>query len=151
MSSIFVRNSVKNFLTTNAPTENQIDLFGTFQTMPELLADNGLVHDDPWLGLEFIANDEIPITVGSNNTQGKYREDGAIYFHVVAVASLGSSGTILSRGEALRDLLRGRRIADDIIVESVSPLNFNSGATLQFEGGYVSASFLLSYQYDRDM
>jgi len=150
MSSTYVRTEIKNFIATELPTEKVIDLSGQYETMDQIIANEGLVPDDPWLGLDFIANDEVPITVPANNTQGRYREDGAIYFHVVEVASLGNSGTILSRGEALRNKLRGQRIGQ-IIVESVSPLNFGSGATLQFEGGYTRASFILSYQRDLEL
>lgn len=150
MSSLNVRTKVKNFITTNAPTEKLIDLTARFEEIKELIEDEGLVHDSPWLGIEFIAGDEIPITVPATNTQGKYRETGALYFHVVGLAVLGSVDTILARGEALRNLLRGQRI-DDIIIESVTPLNFDAGATLRFQGGYISASFLASYESDTDL
>lgn len=150
MSSVYVRAEIKNFIATEFPLEKVIDLSGQYETMDQIIANEGLAPDDPWLGIEFIANDEVPITVPATNSQGRYREDGAIYFHIVEVASLGNSGTILSRGESLRNKLRGQRIGQ-IIVESITPLNFGSGATLQFEGGYTSASFVLSYQRDLEL
>jgi len=150
MSSVYVRTQIKTFINTEFPAENLIDLSGQYETMDQIKDNEGLGHDDPWLGIEFIANDEVPITVPATNSQGRYREDGAVYFHVVEVASLGNSGTILSRGEALRDKLRGQRIGS-IIVESITPLNFGSGATLQFEGGYTSASFIVAYKRDLEL
>ena len=150
MSSTYVRTQLKTFLAAEAPTESVIDLSGQFATVPEMIAENSLTQDDPWLGLEFIGDEEVPITIGSTNDKGKYRETGAIYFHVVEVASLGSAGTILSRGETLRELVRGQRIGF-MVIDSVTPLNFNSGATLQFEGGYVSASFICGYYNDTDL
>jgi len=145
-----VRTAIKDFLAANAATETVIDLTALFQELKELIEDNGLTSDDPWLGLEFIGNDEVPITIPATNTSGKYRESGAIYFHVVDIAKLGAGSGLLTRGETLRNLLRGRRIGT-VRIESVTPMNFNSGATLQFEGGYMSGSFLVGYENDKDL
>jgi hypothetical protein len=150
MSSLFVRTQVKNFLAANAPTENVIDLTSLFQEVKELIEDNGLGAEDPWLGVQFIGDDEIPIGLYATNEVGKYRENGAIYFHVVSVAKLGNGDSLLTRGEALRNLLRGRRIGP-VVIESVSPMNFDSGATLQFAGGWMSGSFICAYQMDLDL
>lgn len=150
MSSSYVRTHIKNFLSANAPTEKFVDLSALYAELPDALNEMGVTPDDPWVGLEFIGDDEVPITVGSNNTHGKYRETGAIYIHVVDVAKLGVSGSILTRAETLRTLLRGQRIGS-MIIESVTPVSFEGGATLQFEGGYMSGSFILSYQSDTDL
>lgn len=150
MSSTYVRTQIKNFIAAEAPAEKVIDLTSLFSDMKEVIEENSIGHDDPWLGLEFIGDEELPITIGSTNDKGKYRETGAIYFHIVVVASLGSGDTILSRGDTLRDLMRGRRIGN-LVVESVSPINTSSGATLQFEGGYMSGSFIVSYYCDFDL
>ena len=150
MSSLAVRTAIKSFITTNNPTENFIDLSGQYATIEELIADNGLTPDDPWLGLEFIGSDEQPITLAATNDEGKYRESGAIYFHVVDVAKLGVSDSILARAEAIRDTFRGQRIGD-ILIESVSPPNFGNGATLNFEGGYMAASFFVAYRTDKNI
>lgn len=150
MSSVYVRDEINAFLVANS-TETVIDLTGEFDNIQDLVADHGIGPTDPWLGVQFIGADEIPVTVGSTNVQGKYRETGAIYFHVVAMAKLGASGGILSRGEVLRDLLRGQRIANRITVNSVTPINFGEGATLNFEAGYTSGSFLIDYEYEKDI
>lgn len=115
-----------------------------------MIADNGVSPDSPWLGIQFIGDDEVPIGLAAGNDVGKYRESGAIYFHVVDIARLGNGDRLLTRGEALRNLLRGQRIGS-ILIESVTPMNFDSGATLQFEGGYMSGSFLVSYINDIDL
>jgi hypothetical protein len=150
MSSIAVRSAFKTFLTANAPTEKIIDLTAQYAEIKEMVKAAGITDEDPWLGLEFIGNDEIPVTLPANNALGKYRESGSISVHVVGVAKLGVGDAVLARGETLRDLLRGRRIGN-IIVESVSPMNFGPGTTLQFEGGYMSGSFFVSYLSDRDL
>ena len=129
------------------PSEDVVDMTSDYQEIKELLDDNGIASDSPWLGVEFIGDAEEPITIPATNDQGLYREFGAVYFHFVDVARLGNGDTLLTRGEALRNLLRGRRIGD-IVIESVSPMNFQRGATLQFEGGYMSGSFICSYYRD---
>jgi len=150
MSSLAVRTQIKAFIAANAPTESVVDLTSLYQEIKELLDDSGIDPDSPWLGIQFIGGDERPIALAATNDQGKYREDGAIYFHVVDVARLGNGDSLLTRGETLRNLLRGRRIGD-IIIESCTPMNFDTGATLQFEGGYMSGSFLVSYIMDIDL
>jgi hypothetical protein len=149
MSSAYVRTQIKQFLADNS-SEDVIDLTSLFQEINELLADSGIQPDAPWLGVQFIGYEEIPIELPATNDQGKYRETGAIYFHVVSVAQLGNGDSLLTRGEALRNLFRGRRIGS-ITVESVTPMNFDSGATLQFEGGWMSGSFLIGYKRDLDL
>jgi hypothetical protein len=150
MSSSYVRTTVKQFLTDEAPAENQIDLTALYKEVKEMISEAGLGPTDPWLGLQFIGNDEAPITIPATNSSGKYRETGVIFFHVVCVAKLGVGDAILARGETLRNLLRGRRIGS-IVIESVTPMNFEAGATLQFEGGYMSGSFIASHERDLDL
>ncbi len=149
MSSVYVRTQIKSFIDTNLSSENVIDESDIFQELHELLADNGLVEDAPWLGLEFFGGDELPIGLAATNVQGKYRESGSIQFNFYAIAKIGVGSSILTRGEALRDLLRGQRIGD-ILIESLTPMNLNRGE-LDFEGGYMSGFFLASYIRDLDL
>lgn len=144
MSSSAVRTAMLNFIAAAAPTENVIDLSGQFGEIQELIADAGLDMDDPWLGVQFVGNDDSPITVGANNVVGMYRETGVVYIHVVDVAKLGGAGSIITRGETLRDAFRGMRIGD-ILIEGMTPINFDAGTTLRFSGGYMAASFLIDY------
>lgn len=146
MSSGYVRTEIKNFLTANT-TEKIVDLSGQFEEIQDLIKINGVGPKDDWVGLVFVGSDEVPITIGSSNTQGRYRETGVVEFHVVGLAKLGGSNTILLRADSLRDKLRGQRIGN-IFVESVTPANFGGGTALRFEGGFVSATFLISYETD---
>lgn len=150
MSSVYVRTKVKDFLAANAASEKVIDLSAVFDDIRDMISDAGLDPNDPWLGLQFLGNGEDPITVPANNIQGKYRELGAIYLHVVDIAKLGVADSILMRAESLRNLFRGQRI-DDVTIESVTPANFGNGATLDFEGGYTSASIIVNYKRDFDL
>ncbi len=150
MSSVYVRDTVKAFIATNAPSEKLVDLTARFEELKELLIEEGIADDSPWLAIDFVGDDEIPVGLSATNDQGLYRETGAIYIHVIDVARLGGAGGMLTRGETLRNLFRGRRIGD-ILIESVTPMNFNSGATLQFEGGFMSGSFIIGYERDLNL
>lgn len=150
MSSVYVRTQIKNFITANAPTEKQADMSGGYEELEEFLDQYSITMFDPWLGLQFIPGEEVPITLPADNTRGKYREIGAVYIHVTDVASPTARDNILARGEALRDLFRGQRVGE-VKIEAMTPLNFELGATLNFEGGFISGSFILSYEYDRDL
>lgn len=148
MSSVYVRNQLETFIGANLPTENYIDLTNEIDTVEDLLEDNGLTYEDPWLGIQFIGSDELPVSVSSTNLKGKYRETGAVFLHVVEPAKKSVAKTnILTRGEVIRNAMRGQRIGD-IVVESVTPLNFEATATLQFEGGFTSASVIVNYYRD---
>jgi hypothetical protein len=152
MSSSYVRTEFKNYISANIGSETLIDLSGEYREIKELLADESIASGEVWTGIEFIAGDEIPITIGSDNTKGKYRETGAVYLHIVGLARLGTSGNAatLARAEALRDKLRGKRLGS-IFVESITPPQNNDGGTFNFGQGYSSISFLVEYMNDKDL
>jgi hypothetical protein len=149
LSSLYVRDTITDFLESNQ-SETVVDLTAEFRDLREVLGVRGVGRDTGWLGIQFFGNPEEPITVPAQNSQGKFREDGVIYIHVVAVAKLGAGRDILLRAEALRTLFRSRNIGG-IRIETVSPPNYDASNTLQFEGGWTSASVLVSYEYDIDL
>lgn len=150
MSSVYVRDEIETFIDDNLSSENLIDLTAEYDDIEKLLAEYGLDYQSKWLGIQYIGSDELPVSVVSNNTKGKYRETGALFLHVVEPARSAAKDDILTRGEAIRDMFRGQRI-NDIVIEGVTPLNFESSATLQFEGGFTSASVVVNYYYDRSL
>jgi hypothetical protein len=146
MSSLAVRDLVKDFLDDNS-SEDYIDLTGHYEDLRALLNEEGIQPDAPWLGLDFIGNEEEPVSLSATNDQGLYREFGLIQLHVCAAARLGVGSELISRGEVLRNLFRGRRIGN-IVVESVTPVNTGPGATLEFDAGYVSGTVSIAYYFD---
>lgn len=150
MSGAIVRTSFLDFLAANAPTESVVDLNGQYDELEDLLASGGIGANDPWLGVQFVGDVEVPITIGSSNTVGKYRETGAVLIHVVDIAKLGVSDTILTRAETLRTLFRGRKL-DTVLIDSVGTVHFDQGAALKFEGGYMCGTFIIGYQNDIDL
>jgi hypothetical protein len=150
MSSLFVRDEILQFLIDNT-SENVIDLTAEFQEVHDMDVANGITVNDPWMGVQFVPSEEIPVDVTANNNKGKYREIGVILLHVVAVSSIGVHNAILARAEAVRDALRGRRVADTIIINQVSPPAFGEAVTLNFEGGYTACAVTVFYQRDLDL
>lgn len=147
MSSEYVRTQVKAFVTAGAPSETLVDLTAAFDELRDFLGEADVQPDAPWLGIQFVGNNEEPVGLAATNVQGLYRETGTIQIHVVAAAALGVANGLLSRGTALRNLFRGQRIGS-IQVLSVTPMNFDHGATLEFQGGYTSGTFTVAYRND---
>lgn len=149
MSSSYVRTEFKTFLSGNS-AETVIDLTGQYLTVQEVIAQAGLNRNDPWLGIQFVGTAEDPQTITSNNTTGCYRELGSVFLHVVERVSSTVTDDILSRSETLRNLFRGRRI-NDIVIEGVTPPNFEQGTTLDLDGGYISASITVNFYRDLNL
>jgi len=146
MSSSQVRTAIKDLLDDES-AENVVDITGHFEDFKVLLQDEGIQPNAPWLGLEFIGDDEIPISLSATNELGLYRETGLIVLHVAAEAKIGVGDSLVQRGEVLRNLFRGRRIGN-IVIESVTPINTSRGATLEFDGGYMSGTINMAYYCD---
>lgn len=146
MSSSQVRTLVNEFLAANSE-EVVIDITGHYEEQSDLLHEYDVQPDSPFMALEFVGDDEVPVSLSATNDKGLYRETGSIRLHICAVAKLGVGASLVSRAESLRNLFRGRNIGG-IIIESVSPVNTGPGATLEFSGGYVSGSVSISYHMD---
>jgi hypothetical protein len=151
MSSKFVRDSILEFLDDNLECETIIDLTAHFEEIEDLLGQYDLTLNDDWLGVQFVGNEEIPVSIQSQNQKGCYREIGTIFLHIVGVAKIGGHKDILTRAESVRDLIRGRRINNSIIIEQVGPPNFGEGITLNFESGFTAAAITVFYRRDIDL
>lgn len=165
MSSVAVRNAIVDFIEDflgdpEVDGEVLIDLTARYEEIHDLIdsvnppntpeEDKILTMNDPWTGIEFIGYDEIPVSLGSGNRGAVYRETGAFQIHIVDLAKIGCGATILTRAEALRDQLRGKDISG-VRIESMTPVSFDSPGTLQFGGGFATGSFLVAYEYDRNL
>lgn len=147
MSSGAFRTAILNHLKTNT-SENIIDLSGEYEEVQEMLTHNGLQMGATWVGVQFFPSDEFPVDVVGEYKKGHYREEGMVYLHIVDLAYFGAASAITTRADAIRDLLRGARISNNIVIEKVVPVIFGRGATLNFEGGYTAG--LVSFEYRRD-
>jgi len=147
MSSLYIRTQVKAFIASDIPSETVVDLTAQYKTLQDMLDDVGVGILDSWLGLQFIGTNEEPITVNSNNTGGCYRETGSLFLHVVSPAKNSAADDIINRTETIRNAFRGQRI-NDIIIDGVTPPNFESSGTLQFDDGFTSASIIVDFYRD---
>lgn len=148
MSSSVVRTQIKSWLVTNASSESVVDLTSQFDDVKELLAANDIQPDAPWLGIEFIGDVEEPISLAATNVSGSYREYGAVQFHAVDVAKYGISDSLIARLEAIQNKLRGIKVGEVVNVVDMTLPNTTTGAVLDFESGFMSASFLMHYYRD---
>lgn len=149
MSSAAVRLAIKNFLATEFPGETVIDLSGEADQIEQLLAVHGVTKDQPWLGLQFAADDEEIVSLAASPSEGCFREYGAIFLHCADIAQLGGGKTdsMVARADAIRSKLRARRFGS-IVVTTVTPPNTESGAALLFDSGYMCATFIADYYMD---
>lgn len=150
MSSSYLRTQIKSFIATNLATENVIDLTGEYREIDDVIAGASLTYENPWLGIQFIGNEEIPINIVGNNAAGCYREMGVVMLHIVEMAKSTAVASILARAETIKSAFRGQRI-NDILIEGLTPENFERGATLDFESGYVAATIMVSYERDLNL
>ena len=143
MSSKYVRETINQYLTDNS-AETFIDISGEFRELLDMVKDNGVGVDDNWIGVQYAASVEEPISI-----QAKcYREFGVVLMHVVAPISLNVIYTnILDRAETIMNLFRGKRIGD-IVIESITPLNTEKGTTLEFDNNFTSGTFFVNYYRD---
>lgn len=143
MSSKYVRNQINTYLSANS-AETFIDISGESRELLDLVADNSITVDDNWVGVQYAASIEEPISINS----GCYREFGTILLHIVA--PIGPNivySNILDRAESLQSLFRGKRI-NDIVIESITPLNTERGTTLEFDNSFTSGTFFVNYYRD---
>lgn len=143
MSSKDTRTQIVDYLALNS-AETIVDISGEFRELTDVAIANSIGPDDNWIAIQFIGSDEEPISIEAKC----YREFGSIFFHVIAPIQINViNANILDRAESLRSILRGKRI-NDIVIESVAPLNTEAGTTLEFDNGFTSGTFFINYYRD---
>lgn len=146
MSSSYVRSQFETYIKSQLSTEKILDLDNQYGELQKFLLANDVSIKDNWMGIQYIPSTEDPISTGGAD-HGCYREIGAILLHIVAPAKVNVVNNILPRAEAAQASLRGKRLGE-MIITSVTPPNFNPGATLEFEGGYLSGTITIGYYRD---
>ncbi len=144
--SQYARTQIISHLEANSD-EDFIDLTAAHQELKELLADNNLQPDAPFVGLEFLGGDIIPVSLAATDKTGLYREIGSLEIHICQQAAMGAGQKILTRGEALQKLFFGRRLGD-VVIDEVRQISTAEGSTLNFDGGYVSGTFQVGFYRD---
>lgn len=130
-----------------------VDITGRFEDLNDYLEDvESIDEDTAWVAIDFVANPETPITIPAHNALGKFRETGLMILHVVEPASNDQSmvDNILARAEALQNFLRGENFSG-ILIENITPPNFQAGTTLTFDGGWTAAAITASFESDLNL
>lgn len=148
MSSLFVRESIEDFIALEFPLESLVDVTADYEELNDMLEDSGVTPGSKWLGIQYVGSEESQVDISGTNTHGTWREYGIIYLHIVDISQTNIHRPILVRAEALRSKFRSRRINSSIVIESVSPCNFGAGISLEFEGGYTSGLVEIAYRRD---
>ena len=143
MSSKQLRIDIKNYISANS-AETVVDLSGEYRTLIKVAGDNSITPNDNWVAIQFLGSEEEPIDVQNMC----FREFGSIFVHVIApIQPNVVENNLIDRTETLRALFRGKRI-NDIVIESVSPLNTEGGTTLEFDNSFTSGTFFINYYRD---
>lgn len=154
MSSGYVRSMVKSYFATSFPTDVLVDFTALEATLEDILSQYTIEETDSWYGIQFIGSSKEPIAIASSVNKGWYRERGSLFFHIVVppgvVSGTSAADKLVANADALDAKFSGARIGD-IIIESVTPLNTEAGATLDFEGGFTSGSMIISYYRDLNL
>lgn len=150
MSSKYVRDQVKSFITSKFPTEKILDLSAEYLEFSDLMVQEGVGPDDTFIAIQFIGDRNTPMSIASTNTSGVFREVGAIFIHIVEPVQKGVIDNIVSRGDAYIEAFTSQRIGQ-VVMTDVNPLNTAQGSTLEFQGGYTSGSIYMSYYRDRNL
>lgn len=150
MSGKAVRTKILDFLSNNSAETYIIDLTAEFDVLEDILSRYSVGRTDGWLGVTFLGDEETPRSINATNNTGCYREIGAVFLHIVERGSLSARSAIIDRADALQSLFRGRNI-DGVKILTMTPPVFESGATLDFENGYISATINLGYEYDTNL
>lgn len=150
MSTKYVRDKFKTFLATEYPTLKVVDISGEYLEFADLLQEQSIGPDDNFLAVQFIGDRIDTVSLSASNGSGGYRERGAIFLHVVEPVSRQAMDNILTRGDSYIDTLTNRRI-DNLVIDQVNPINTAQGATLEFQGGYISGSIYTTYYRDKNL
>lgn len=142
MSSLDVREDLKTYFDAST-SEVIIDISGETRDLLTVMQANSIGVNDECLFIQFIGSNEEPISVQA----GCYRETGTMYIHVIAPVAIGAIDGILTRCKTIRSIFRGKRV-DNIVIESVSPPNTETGTTVEINNNYTSASFFIDYYAD---
>ncbi len=137
MSSLTVRQAINTAVTALADPWQVYDLsdyVSVDDVLSSITAETVLI--------QYVIADDIVQAIGGEGNQG-WQEDGTITLHLIVPTGFASTPTV-TKGDAIREGIRGKRLTEDITVESCSPfVDFSSGS-LGVNGsvhGYAASLF----------
>lgn len=121
MSSRAARQAITDAVTVVAAPWPVFDL-SDYQTIEELLPNISAES----VIVQYIISDDVVQTIGGEGNQG-WEESGTATIHLIVPTGFGSSKTV-DKGDEIRIGIRGKRLANGVVVESCSPfVDFGGG------------------------
>lgn len=135
MSSKAVRDAITAAVEAAAAPWPAFDL-SDFVTIEEALPDDM----SEVVLIQYVTSGERIASIGGENNQG-WEEDGSVVLHLVVPTGF-ESDPVISKGDAIRESLRGKRLTSKLTIEACDPFtDFGAGASGLYGGawkGYAS-------------
>ncbi|MDJ0792262.1 MAG: hypothetical protein QNJ71_10235 [Acidimicrobiia bacterium] len=139
MSSLDVRQAIEAAVVAAAAPIDVFDL-SDYVTLEDVLTD---VEDQAIL-IQYVTADETMMSIGGEGNQG-WRQDGTVVLHYVVPTGF-ESGPVVTKGDEIREALRGRRLGGNITIESCDPFtDFGAGSTGLYGGAWKGWASNLFY------
>jgi len=121
MSSLLVRQSIKAAVESLASPWPVFDL-SEYQTIDDIT--NNLTSEV--VLIQYVVADDQVQSIGGYQNQG-WEETGTVVLHMVVPTGFASS-PVVTKGDAIRNGIRGKRLTSEVVVESCSPfVDFGGG------------------------
>ena len=130
MSSADVRQAIVAAVETAAAPWDVYDLsdYVSLEDVLQSVTDNAVL-------VQFITADEFVASIGGEGNQG-WEESGTVVLHLMVPAGFPSDEPV-TKGDEIREALRGTRPGAKITIESCAPFSdFGAGATGMYGGAW---------------
>ncbi len=139
MSSLDVRQAINAAVAAAAaPIEvkDMSDYMSLEEALPNELSEVVLI--------QYVTSDEVMQSIGGDGNQG-WRQDGTVVLHYVVPTGFASTPAV-TKGDEIREALRGRRLTDKLVIESCDPFSdFGAGSTGLYGGAWKGWASNLFY------
>lgn len=129
MSSAAVRTAIKAAVEAAAAPWDVLDL-SDYLSIDDALSN----ASDQAVLIQYVVADEQIASIGGEGNQG-WEEEGSVVVHLVTASGFASS-SIVTKGDAIREALRGSRLTSNITIESCEPFT-DFGTATGLYGGTV--------------
>ena len=140
MSSLDVRQAINAAVTAAASPIPAFDL-SDYVSSSEAL---GEINSEAVL-IQYVVSDEIVSSIGGEGNQG-WTQTGTVVLHLVVPTGF-ESDPVVTKGDEIRNALRGQRLTANITVESCDPFtDFGAGSTGLYGGAWHGWASNLFYR-----
>ena len=127
MSSLDVRQAITAAVTAAAAPLPVFDL-SDYTSLEEALPDAGDPTTEAIL-VQYVTSSEVMASIGGEGNQG-WEQTGTVVIHYITPTGF-ESDPVVTKGDEIREALRGRRVGGNITIESCEPFtDFGVGVGL---------------------